>query len=246
MEVTMTAATLPQDEKTIFGLDHFGRKAVIKDFIIVIFHLLILTISSGRMDWLNAWAYLGFMLILKTISWTLLISKDPGLVNERGRFIKKDTKPFDKLFFSLWIPLHFILLIVAGLDAGRYGWTQLSYPANLIGAVIMVTGFSIGVWAMLVNTHFEATVRIQDDRQHKVCTSGPYRIIRHPGYTGAVLGTIGSAMLLGSAWALVPTGLIMLVFIMRTSLEDRTLQIELTGYKEYATNTQYRLLPFIW
>jgi protein-S-isoprenylcysteine O-methyltransferase Ste14 len=198
------------------------------------------------MDWLNVWVYLGFMLVFKTMGWTLLIIKDPGLVNERGRFIKRDTKAFDKIFFSLWIPLHFILLIIAGLDAGRFEWTRLSYTQNLIGAVMMFIGFSIVFWAMLVNTHFEATVRIQDDRQHQVCTAGPYRIIRHPGYTGAILGTIGSTMLLGSAWALIPAGLIMLVFIIRTGLEDRTLQIELTGYEEYATNTRYRLMPFVW
>ena len=242
----MTATTLPQTEKTLFGLDQFGRKGVIKDFTIVIIHLLILTISSGKISWTNLWVYLCFMMVFKAIGWTLLIIKDPKLVNERGRFIKKDTKPFDKIFFSLWIPLHFTMLIIAGLDAGRFGWIQLPFKVNLLGAVIIVAGFSLGLWAMLVNTHFEATVRIQDDRQHKVCSSGPYRIIRHPGYTGAILGTIGSALLLGSGWALVPAGLILVVFIARTALEDRTLQIELTGYKEYATNTKYRLLPLIW
>lgn len=99
---------------------------------------------------------------------------------------------------------------------------------------------------MAVNPHFETTVRIQDDREHRVCTSCPYKIVRHPGYVGVILGTLGIPLILGSWWGLVPGTIMILLVVMRTALEDRTLQKELTGYKEYTKITRYRLFPFVW
>jgi protein-S-isoprenylcysteine O-methyltransferase Ste14 len=102
-------------------------------------------------------------------------------------------------------------------------------------------------WAMAVNTHFEKTVRIQHDRGHRVIDSGPYRIVRHPGYLGAILGfTLAAPLLLGSWWSFVPAVAAVVCLIIRTSLEDRTLQNELDGYKDYAQNVRYRLLPGLW
>ena len=110
----------------------------------------------------------------------------------------------------------------------------------------MSAGFVIVLWAMVANTHFESTVRIQEDRDHRVCSAGPNRIIRHPGYAGAILAVFGSPLLLGSGWALVPAVLTTILFIVRTFLEDRTLQRELVGYREYSEATRYRLLPYVW
>jgi protein-S-isoprenylcysteine O-methyltransferase Ste14 len=98
----------------------------------------------------------------------------------------------------------------------------------------------------LVNRFFSAVVRIQRDREHTVVTSGPYRLIRHPGYAGALITSLAIPLLLGSLWALIPAALVVCLLILRTALEDRTLQEKLDGYREYAGRVRYRLLPGVW
>ncbi len=242
----MTSTALNNNEKLIFGLDQYGRKGVIKELVFIIVHFFILTVSAGNFLWINAWVFTGLAFIYKVVYSGTLIIKNPKLLNERGRFIKEDTKPFDKVFFGFMIPLNLLQSIVAGLDAGRYGWTHMPLWMNVLGALCMTAAFIFILWAMNVNTHFESTVRIQEDRDHQVCSSGPYRIMRHPGYAGALLAQFGSPLLLGSAWAFVPAVLMAALFVVRTHLEDSTLQNELTGYREYAQTTRYRLLPCIW
>ena len=99
---------------------------------------------------------------------------------------------------------------------------------------------------MVANAFFVATVRIQTDRNQMVISSGPYRYVRHPGYAGTILLHLAMPFMLNSLWALIPAGLIVLVLIVRTALEDKTLHDELLGYKEYAARVRYRLLPGVW
>jgi protein-S-isoprenylcysteine O-methyltransferase Ste14 len=116
----------------------------------------------------------------------------------------------------------------------------------VFGIILVIAAQCFMLWAMAVNTHFEATVRIQDDRNHQVCTTGPYRFIRHPGYVAFILSTLAAPFILGSWWSLVPAGMIAVLVVIRTALEDRTLQQELAGYTEYTKKTRYRLVPFVW
>jgi len=107
-------------------------------------------------------------------------------------------------------------------------------------------GIVVLVWAMAANKFFSATVRIQEERGHTVATGGPYRYVRHPGYVGWLMLTLATPVVLGSRWALVPAGITVILTILRTALEDRTLHSELEGYREYAERVRYRLLPGIW
>jgi protein-S-isoprenylcysteine O-methyltransferase Ste14 len=111
---------------------------------------------------------------------------------------------------------------------------------------VLVPASLFGDWAMVENEHFEQFVRIQHDRDQRVVTTGPYRFVRHPGYLGAVLGALVTPLLLGSAWTFVPAGLVAALFVVRTGLEDRTLRAGLSGYDEYARQTRFRLVPWIW
>jgi protein-S-isoprenylcysteine O-methyltransferase Ste14 len=89
-------------------------------------------------------------------------------------------------------------------------------------------------------------VRIQTERGHQVVSSGPYRWLRHPGYAGALLTYLATPFFLDSRWALLAALFLTVVLVIRTSLEDRTLQEELTGYREYAGRVRFRLLPGVW
>jgi protein-S-isoprenylcysteine O-methyltransferase Ste14 len=101
-------------------------------------------------------------------------------------------------------------------------------------------------WVTSVNRRLSTMVRIQDDRGQQVVTNGPYRYVRHPMYVGTVLFAPGIPLLLGSWWALIPAGMIIVIFIIRTAMEDKTLMEELPGYAEYTKQVRYRLIPGIW
>ena len=101
-------------------------------------------------------------------------------------------------------------------------------------------------WSMASNAFFSTVVRIQDDRGHAVASGGPYRFVRHPGYVAAILFYLVTPLMLGSVWTFIPSVLMVLLFVVRTALEDRTLREELDGYWEYAQRVRYRLLPGVW
>jgi len=140
----------------------------------------------------------------------------------------------------------FLLVIVAGLDH-RLQWSPVFPPwLILLGLILVALGYTFGVWALAENRFFSGVVRIQIDRGHMVCDSGPYRIVRHPGYAGNILALPGIVLALGSVWALIPAAIASIIAVIRTALEDRTLQEELPGYRDYARRVRYRLLPPIY
>ncbi len=132
-----------------------------------------------------------------------------------------------------------------GLDLKHHS-PSLGIGFAVLGSALYIVGSIIMHWAMLVNTHFEITVRIQEDRNHKVVTKGPYKIVRHPGYVGAILWAVSPPLIVGSAIALVPAAVATGLLVVRTTLEDKTLRGKLDGYGEYAATVKYRLLPWLW
>jgi protein-S-isoprenylcysteine O-methyltransferase Ste14 len=144
------------------------------------------------------------------------------------------------------LSVGFPLVIVAGLDH-RFGWSAV-FPLWLIvlGIFLIALGYAFSLWALVENRFFSGVVRIQTDRGHVVCDSGPYRIVRHPGYAGNILPLLGIVLALSSLWTLIPAAVALVIAVIRTALEDRTLQEELPGYKEYARRVRYRLFPGIY
>jgi protein-S-isoprenylcysteine O-methyltransferase Ste14 len=132
----------------------------------------------------------------------------------------------------------------------RNGWTSGLWPVpvalQIAGLVIAVLAYALTTWAMTVNAYFSKIVRIQDERGHSVATDGPYQVVRHPGYLGTLAFELGTSIMLGSLWALVLSIVSVVLFIVRTALEDRMLQDELAGYAEYAKQVRYRLIPGVW
>jgi protein-S-isoprenylcysteine O-methyltransferase Ste14 len=222
-------------------------RLLIGAFFLIALPALILFGSSGRLDWGMAWVYVGLTTAFSLGSRIIMQWRTPELITERGQFSKKEgIKPWDKVLMPLGIIVAIVMLIVAGLDK-RFEWSpHLPLLLHITAFVITALGYSLSTWATLVNRFFSAVVRIQRDRGHTVVSSGPYRLIRHPGYAGTVVTSIASPLLLGSLWALIPTALVVCLLIIRTALEDRTLQEELEGYHDYAARVRYRLLPGVW
>jgi protein-S-isoprenylcysteine O-methyltransferase Ste14 len=208
----------------------------------------ILFIAAGHLNWVWAWVYAGIVVFFTLVSRIAVIRTNPDLITERAQsFDREDVRGWDRLilFFLLLVgPLS--MMIVAGLDE-RFGWSpQISVALRLIALAIMVLGYMVGTWAMAVNRYYSAVVRIQKDRGQTVITDGPYRFVRHPSYATGIVSSLMIPILLGSLWALIPCGLVVVGTIIRTALEDRTLLEELDGYKEYTQRVRYRLLPGVW
>jgi len=142
--------------------------------------------------------------------------------------------------------LPFASQLLGALDH-RFDWTRiLPIGFQITGMIVTSVGFIIFLWAMVSNAFFAESVRIQTERGHVVCASGPYRIVRHPGYVGSILSLLGTPLLLGSLWAFIPAAASCTAFFVRTALEDRILLLELEGYAAYAAKVKYRLIPGIF
>jgi protein-S-isoprenylcysteine O-methyltransferase Ste14 len=201
--------------------------------------------TAGRLDWAAGWASLALFVAAGVANVMILRSKNPGLLARRMR-IGQGTKRWDNVLMRIIVLLPMAIIVVAGLDAGRFGWSSM--PAWLwpAGAGLYVVGFALTTWAMVVNTHFEGTVRIQTDLGHQVVDTGPYRLVRHPGYVAMFLVILGMPLLFGSWWAFIPAALNVALLVARTALEDATLRRELEGYAGYARRIRYRLVPGVW
>lgn len=201
--------------------------------------------SAGQWAYWQGWLYLLLILISMGLMW-LILPKDSTLMAERLN-PGAGMKGWDRLYFALSTPLYLIAVIVAGLDVGRFGWTgPLPAWCYGLGVLVYLLGQGIFLWARYVNHYFSSVVRIQLDRGQTVCTDGPYRYVRHPGYVGGILFGLAAPLILGSLWALLPQALAALLLVWRTSREDRTLQLELPGYEQFIQQTCYRLLPGVW
>ena len=228
------------------SLNRFGIRGIIVQSIIIIIGFAILFISAGTLAWVNAWIYVGLVSIYWVISTVVLARLNPEMLNERGSVVKKGTKGFDKVWVAIYPILTFGNLVVMGFDAIRFQWSFMPFWLTFVGIFMFISTTPVALLAMAVNKFFEWTVRIPDDRQQYVCTSGPYKLMRHPGYAGLIVSILAYPLVLGSWWGFVLSGILTIIIVIRTALEDRTLQNEMPGYREYAKQVKYRLIPLVW
>ncbi len=222
------------------------RTVVMLVLVLVLIPILPLLISD-RWDWWQAWVMAAVFILCFIISRILAARRNPGIIEERAHYGQHDNTPvWDKILSPLVAFGSVFILLTAGLDA-LYGCSaRFSLALELFGLVLILSGCLLSSYAFIVNAFFSGTVRIQQERGHIVVSGGPYRWVRHPGYIGGLVSNLGMPLLLDSAWAFIPVVIFGVFFIMRTRLEDRFLQTNLPGYREYAQKVRYRLLPGIW
>jgi len=211
---------------------------------VAVFGLTIFGIA-GRIDWLGAWALTAFFFFFLAFVLLWGTFNAPELLDERGS-TAANVKSWDKTIMRLYRFMLMLLMIIASLDAGRFRWSHISVIWQACAGLVIVLASLVIFWCLRTNAFLSSHARIQDDRGHSVVKSGPYQYVRHPMYIALMILMPSVALLLGSWWALAPAGIIVVLFAIRTRLEDRMLREELAGYKDYANSVRYRLVPRVW
>jgi len=209
---------------------------------------LILFICAWDLGWWQAWVYSLLILAAGIGGRIWAEQRHPGLTAERQNIESiQNAKAWDKVLAPLMaVSISYPIVIVAGLDH-RFNWTgEFPLWLSVIGFILIAFGYAFAAWAFAENRFFSSVMRIQTERGHVVCDTGPYRFVRHPGYAGNVLALFGIVLALSSVWTLIPATVATIIAVIRTGLEDRTLQEELAGYQDYAQCVRYRLMPGIY
>jgi protein-S-isoprenylcysteine O-methyltransferase Ste14 len=218
---------------------------IIREIMGVVILGVILFWSAGTMNWPMAWALIAIVFAWTMGTLLVAVQRHPQLLAERTG-PGKGAKSTDAAIMGVVGLMTIGRNVLAGLDL-RYGWSQvIPLGVQVVMLVLAALGYALVIWATASNPFFSQIVRIQKERGHHVATGGPYRYVRHPGYVGSIVHELSAPILLGSLWALIPGVVILLLFIIRTALEDRTLLEELNGYKEYSNKVRFRLIPGIW
>lgn len=205
----------------------------------------IIFLAAGKINYSQGWIFLVTSLITSVMNYWA-IRNNESLMNERSS-IGEGTKTWDKLILGISSIVYLLNIIVAGLDSGRFQWSPpFHWSVYVLGVFLMIAGNIIFLNARKENAYFSSVVRIQSDRGHKVCNTGSYQLVRHPGYLGMIISLTGVPMITGSLWSIIPTSIAILLLIIRTYLEDKTLKNELDGYTDYTLKTTKRLVPKIW
>ena len=218
---------------------------VIKHFVGTFVFFAILFISAGRIDYWQGLVYVGIGVMMSVLSYTVF-SIDQELLDERSK-AGEGAKQWDKTILGLSFLTTISMYVTAGLDSGRYHWSpDFNRSLYVVGILMTMTGQLLFLIAQKQNKFFSSTVRIQTDREHTVCDTGLYKVVRHPAYLGMIIQSLGFPLLFGSLWSIIPIILSIILIVTRTYLEDKTLINELKGYPEYTTKTRYRIIPGVW
>jgi protein-S-isoprenylcysteine O-methyltransferase Ste14 len=225
--------------------EKLGIKLILKSLSVFLVFILITFLAAGRLDYWQGWVFNGLNIFF--ILLTFLVLRDQkDLIKERLQ-PGKGMKQWDRIYYMVSTPLFFVMFILSILDGARFAWEPtVPFIIMLVGIILYSIGQIIILWAKKTNRFFSSVVRIQADRKHEVCTTGPYRFVRHPGYLSGLIFTIGTPLMLGSFWGLLPAIATILLMCGRTYLEDTTLKNELPGYRDYSKKVRYRIIPFLW
>jgi protein-S-isoprenylcysteine O-methyltransferase Ste14 len=208
---------------------------------------LVLFGAAGSIVWPGAAIFLAEMILCSLVGGLWLAKHDPGLVAERlGPPIQKAQPTADKILLTVLILMIFAALVVMALDAVRFGWSYVPPWVQAIGELVLLLSLWIGFWTLRENSFASTVVKIQQDRGQTVITTGPYRLVRHPLYAGALLYIAGTSLLLGSWWGLVAVPVLAVLLALRIRIEEETLRAGFAGYDDYARRVPYRLIPHVW
>jgi protein-S-isoprenylcysteine O-methyltransferase Ste14 len=208
---------------------------------------LVLFLAAGTLDWPGAWAYLVEMVALSLAGGLLLARHDPDLLKERlASPIQKDQPLADKILLPILLLFMAGAIVLMAFDAVRFEWSYVPPWLQVIGGLLLLLSVAFIYRAMRENSFAAPVVKIQKERGQTVISTGPYSVVRHPFYTGALVYLVGTSLLLGSWWGLVAVLFVAALLCVRIGIEERALRVGLEGYDDYARRVRYRLIPLVW
>jgi protein-S-isoprenylcysteine O-methyltransferase Ste14 len=220
-------------------------KAILASYVGVLVYASLVFLAAWKLVYWQGILYVVLALVGTTLS-HVLVPAGAQLTAQRAREAKAG-EAWDRQLLGAMFLVNVLTFVVAGLDSGRFGWSgSVPLAVTVVGAALMVAGQTAFAVAKRENEFFSSTVRIQTERGHRVCDTGLYRFVRHPGYLGMLMSQLAFPLVMGSYWALVPTLLAAALLVARTVLEDRFLMRELKGYTDYAARTKWRLVPGVF
>jgi protein-S-isoprenylcysteine O-methyltransferase Ste14 len=222
-----------------------GIRGIAKNFTSLIIDIVLLFASAGTLYWVRGWIYICYLFSYKILYISVLLMINPQLLSERVKFNWKETKRYDKYFITSYYILGPSMIIVAGFDF-RFQWSTVPFIAVYPSIVVLILTSFIALWAQISNSNFILTTRNDKLRNQHVCTTGPYKYMRHPGYFCIIFQWLCYPIILGSLFSLIPALIYISGTFIRTYYEDKTLRTELKGYEEYSKKTKYRLFPYLW
>jgi len=204
----------------------------------------LLFIPAGTLDYWQAWVFLAVFVGASSAIGIYLAIYDPKLLELRMRAGPTAEKEKSQKIIMMFATIGFIALLVFPSLDHRFMWSPVPPPVSLAGDALVVLGFVLTFVVIRANRYAASTIQIAED--HKVVSSGPYALVRHPMYAGVLPLLVGTPLALGSWWGLFGLALIVPVLIWRLLDEERFLAINLPGYGEYQNTVKYRLVPFVW
>jgi protein-S-isoprenylcysteine O-methyltransferase Ste14 len=221
------------------------KMAIVSSYIGILLMASVIFIAGGRLLYWQALLYVGLAMLGAILAQVLSPNKSNLAAHRANTALSGET--WDRQILGVLFLLNLLTFVTAGLDSGRFGWSgPVPLIATAIGSVAMVLGQFLFALARRANTFFASTVQIQADRSHAVCMTGPYRVVRHPGYLGMVTSVVGFPLVIGSYWAFIPVALTAVLLLLRVQLEDQFLGERLAGYQEYANKVKFKLIPFVF
>ena len=220
-------------------------KAIVASYVGVLLYASLIFLAAWKLVYWQALLYVGIVLIGATLS-NALVPRGSDLTVERASNAAAG-QTWDKRILAAYFLVSAVTFVIAGLDSGRFGWSgPVPLGVTIAGVVLMLLGQIIFAVAKRQNTFFSSTVRIQSERGHRVCDTGLYHYVRHPGYLGMLIALLAFPLQINSYWAFVPAAVGAGLLLIRTAIEDRVLTAELPGYRDYAARTRWRLIPGVF
>lgn len=223
------------------------NKAILTWWIKQTVHLIIMGLllfsSAQTIRWHSAWFYLSLSACLTVANATVMCT---DLMVERSKF-QISTRKWDKWLYALiyfWGPIA--ILVTAGLEHRISSRSLIPIWLQLIAFLIILFGGLLITWTFSVNPFYTSTMRIQYEREHRLISHGPYKVVRHPGYLGSIIVTLATPVALGSLYALILSFGVILGIILRTYIEDMLLTRQFKGYYNYTKMVRFKLIPRIW
>ena len=203
--------------------------------------------AAGTIDYAGGWLYLGEMVAISVVLGLHGARVDPGLLKERLKPpMQKDQPLPDKLVLIPFLILMFGGMGVMAADAARWRWSMMPPSVQWAGCGLLLAAILFMYWTMRTNSFAAPVVKIQKYRRQTVITTGPYAIVRHPLYFGALFYIAGTSLVLGSWWGLAMVPILAFLLVIRIGIEEKTLRMGLEGYGDYARRVRWRLVPLIW